>query len=199
MKKTLTAIVLILLLLSTSACSESGRKTSSPSETARLSAEQNEVSSAQAEASESPSQSEPVYAFEFKDIDGQTHKLSDYSGRPVYLRVWASWCGVCTSSLDKLNKLAGESKDFTVLTVVMPEISGEMSAENFTKWFKDLRYENIVVLLDPNAQVADDFGINAFPSQIMFDAEGHPVYGAVGLMSNDDIKKVMADIAKGLI
>jgi hypothetical protein len=50
-------------------------------------------------------------------------------------------------------------------------------------------------MLDPDAQIVYDFGINAFPSQIMFDAQGHIAYGVVGLMDAELIKQTMAQIA----
>ncbi len=138
-----------------------------------------------------------VYEFELTDLDGNVHKLSDYRGKPVYLRVWASWCSVCLSSLENLDKLAGEAEDFAVLSVVMPGYSGEMSAEDFSKWYKDFGYENLTVLLDPEAKIVSDFGINAFPSQIMFDAEGHIAYGVIGLMESELIEQTMEKIAAG--
>lgn len=138
---------------------------------------------------------EIIYEFEFTDIDGNVHKLSDYRGKPVYLRVWASWCGVCISSLDKLDQLADEAKDFVVLSVVMPSQGGELSAEKFTEWYNAFGYENLVVMLDNDAQIVRDFGINAFPSQIMFDAEGYIAYGVVGLMSSELITETMQKIA----
>ncbi len=138
---------------------------------------------------------ETVYEFEFTDIDGNVHKLSDYRGKPVYLRVWASWCGVCTSSLESFDKLAGEAEEFVILSVVMPSQGGELSAEDFTEWYKAFGYENLVVMFDNDAQIVRDYGINAFPSQIMFDAEGHIVYGMVGLMSSELITETMLKIA----
>jgi len=137
-----------------------------------------------------------AYEFEFADIDGNVHKLSDYRGKPVYLRVWASWCSVCTSSLDSFDKLAGEAENFVVLSVVMPSLSGELSAEKFTEWYNAFGYKNLVVMFDNDAQIVRDFGINAFPSQIIFDAEGNVLYGFAGLMSSDMITETMQRIAE---
>lgn len=197
MKKIITAITAVLIVLSLAACGNTNEpsKPTAQSTPAPLPTEQS--TAATAEVEESPSVEDIVYEFEFTDIDGNVHKLSDYRGKPVYLRVWASWCGVCMTSLGSLDELAGEAEDFAVLSVVMPGFSGEMNAEDFTKWYKDLGYKNLTVLLDPETQIVFDFGINAFPSQIMFDAEGHIVYGVVGVMENDLIKQTMQKIAAG--
>lgn len=201
MKKILIVTTAILMAVSLAACGTGdGPSATSPvvSTPEPLPTEQSTAATAEVtESAESPSVEDIVYEFELTDLDGNVHKLSDYAGKPVYLRVWASWCGVCMSSLGNLDELAAEAKDFVVLSVVMPDFSGEMNAEAFTKWYKELEYKNLTVLLDPEAQIVYDFGINAFPSQIMFDAEGHIVYGVVGLMESDLIKETMQKIAAG--
>ena len=198
MKKIMVILTALLMALSLAACG-TNQTTEKPAETATPSAADQaaETPGETPEATEEPSVEDVVYEFEFADMDGNVHKLSDYRGQAVYLRVWASWCGVCVSSLPDLNKLAGEDNDFVMLSVVMPDFGGEMSAEDFTKWYKDLGYTNVTVLFDPDAQVMYDFGINAFPSQIMFDAQGHIAYGVVGSMDTEQIKQVMAQIAAG--
>ena len=46
--------------------------------------------------------------FELKDMKGNTVKLSDYRGKKVYLKFWATWCGPCRQSMPELNKLVEE-------------------------------------------------------------------------------------------
>ncbi len=194
MKRYIVLIISVLLAAALTACSSGG----GPTVTAPVSTPQpTEQSTAASAEGEDQSIEDIVYKFEFSDLDGNVHKLSDYRGKPVYLRVWASWCGVCLSSLESLDTLAGEDNGFAVLSVVMPGLSGEKSAEDFTKWYKDFGYKNLTVLLDPDGQIVYDFGINAFPSQIMFDAEGHIAYGVVGLMDSDLIKQTMKQIVEG--
>ncbi len=196
MKRTILIMLSALLAISLAAC---GSNTKQPENTAANSPSVTASASAKATSentnSDSTESEEIVYEFEFADIDGNVHKLFDYRGKPVYLRVWASWCSVCTSSLDDFDKLSEDAEDFVILSVVMPSQSGELSAEEFTEWYKAFGYENIIVLLDNDAKIVRDFGINAFPSQIMFDAEGHIVYGMVGLLSGELITETMQRIA----
>ena len=46
--------------------------------------------------------------FTLKSMDGKTVKLSDYKGKKVYLKFWASWCGPCKQSMPELIELAGK-------------------------------------------------------------------------------------------
>lgn len=139
----------------------------------------------------------PPYSFEFEDVDGNVHKLSDYAGKPVYLEIWGTWCSVCMSSLPDLDAFAGEQHDFTVLSVVAPGASGEKNKEDFIKWYNEQEYKNLVVLIDEKWQILDDFGINAYPSIIIFDGSGVPVTGFAGLMPKETMLEVMQEVANG--
>ena len=135
------------------------------------------------------------YSFEFEDVDGNVHKLSDYAGKPVYLEVWGSWCSVCMSGLEDMNTFAGEDHDYYVLSVVFPEHAGEKTQADFITWFKELGYENLTVMFDNDLQIIKDFGIGGFPSNIFFDAQGNFAGGRVGQMTPDLIDQVMQDLA----
>ncbi len=139
----------------------------------------------------------PAYEFSFGDTSGIVHKLSDYKGKPVYLEIWGTWCSVCMSSLPDLDRFAGEDHDFTVLSVVFPDVAGEMSKDDFIEWFNGQNYKNLTVLLDDKAQIIGDFGITAFPSIIVFDSGGVPVTGFAGLMPQESIEEIMKQVAEG--
>ncbi len=61
----------------------------------------------------STSSQEAVKAPDFSVLDrnGNTVKLSNFSGKPVVLNFWATWCGPCKSELPAFNKLYGEYSD----------------------------------------------------------------------------------------
>ena len=74
-------------------------------------------------------------------------RLSDYKGKKVYLKFWASWCSICLASLpdtDEIAKDAGD--DYVVLTVVSPGHKGEQAEADFKNWYKGLDYKNFPVL-----------------------------------------------------
>ena len=75
-------------------------------------------------------------------VDGKTYRLSDYKGREVYLKFWASWCSICLASIpdtDEIAKDAGD--DYVVLTVVSPWTQGGQAEADFKNWYKGLDYK----------------------------------------------------------
>ena len=125
--------------------------------------------------------------FELKDLQGKSHKLSDYVGKKVYIKYWASWCSICLAGLGEVNTLAVQDKDFEVITIVSPSFRGEMKLEEFKKWFSGLEYKNITVLLDEKGIVASTYEVRGYPTSVFIGSDGVLVKTLPGHKSNDVI------------
>src|SRR5262245_12849030 len=65
-------------------------------------------------------------AFELQDLDGKTVALSDFAGKKVYVKFWATWCSICLGGLGEVEALNADQKDgIEVLTIVSPGYLGE--------------------------------------------------------------------------
>lgn len=126
--------------------------------------------------------------FELKDLQGTSHKLSDYAGKKVYIKFWASWCSICLAGLDEVNTLAKDNKDFTVITIVSPGFRGEKNSEDFIKWFNGLNYKNLTVLLDEGGKVSNQYGVRGYPTSVAIASDGTLVKTTLGQNSNEQIK-----------
>ena len=123
MKKTALILAVILVISVFAGCSaaqEAQSQDTQASDTQVQEAQSQDEEETQTQDEDSSS-NDMHYAFEFEDVDGNVHKLSDYEGKPVYLEVWGSWCSVCMSGLEDMNTFAGEDHDYYVLSVVFPE------------------------------------------------------------------------------
>ena len=47
----------------------------------------------------------PAIDFTLKDQYGNTHTLSDYKGKTVFLNFWATWCGPCRAEMPDIQKI----------------------------------------------------------------------------------------------
>lgn len=131
---------------------------------------------------------EEVPNFELTGVDGKTYRLSDYKGKKVYLKFWASWCSICLASLPDTDELAKEaSDDYVILTVVSPGQKGEQAEEAFKKWYQGLDYKDLPVLLDPSGQLLASYGVRSYPTQAFIDKEGKLVKIQPGFMDKETI------------
>ena len=74
---------------------------------------------------------------EFRDLDGRTHRLSDYLGKYILLDFWAFWCGPCRMSMPELKSLAeqyGDSVNFISLSEDPDEHWRKASEEHGISW-----------------------------------------------------------------
>jgi peptide methionine sulfoxide reductase msrA/msrB len=137
---------------------------------------------------------DPAPAFSLMNLDGETVALSDFEGRKVYVKYWASWCSICVGGLSEIDKLAGMNNDFEVITIVTPGYAGEKNAEDFKEWFATKGTENLTVLLDTDGTFAKEFGVRGFPTSAYIGSDGVLVKTAPGDVGNDKIAAAFGEI-----
>lgn len=176
MKKIFSIILAVVIVFSISACGK----------------ENSDSASSQNSGSNKESASEnPAPDFTLADISGKEHKLSDYKGKKVYIKFWASWCGPCLRSLPHTEKLAKEEKDFVVLTVASPGYGSEKPLEEFKAWYGNQGYKNMPVLLDEGGKIAARYNVRAYPTNVSINAKGEISEILPGALSEEQIKDFM--------
>ena len=105
------------------------------------------------------------------DLQGKVWRLADLRGRAVLLNFWATWCEPCRVEMPSLQQLA-EIYGADKLVVL---------AVNFREGPRRIRQYvqssgmNLPVLLDPDGEIARQWGANVFPTSILIDSDGKPV------------------------
>ena len=137
----------------------------------------------------------PAPDFSLQGVDGKTYKLSDFKGKKVYLKFWASWCSICLSTLADSDDLAKkEGQDYVVLSVVSPNHNGEKSTQDFKNWYRGLNYKHLPVLLDPDGKLLQDYGIRSYPSAAFIGSDGIVAKTHIGFMKKEEIQDELKKI-----
>ncbi len=112
--------------------------------------------------------------FTAQDHSGKMVKLSDYRGKVVLVRFWASWCETCKSEQPSLEDLAG---DVDVEDAVVLSLASDPSWDLVRK--KLPNGSNTKVLLDPPrsedsliGRIAEAYGVEKVPESFVIDREG---------------------------
>ena len=133
--------------------------------------------------------------FTLQSMDGKEVKLSDYKGKKVYLKFWASWCGPCRKSMPELMELAAKTdRDFEILSVIAPGLQGEKTIDQFPKWFEEQGYKDIPVLYDTKGAVFQDYQIRSIPTEYLIDSQGKIAKIQLGAISNADAEAAFAQM-----
>jgi len=106
--------------------------------------------------------------FALEDLDGNTVKLSYYTGQGVLLVFGTTWCPYCSKEIPELKKLYAKyrEKGFEILNIDIQE-----SKEKVSEYANEhkLPYK---VLLDKDAQVASMYGVRGIPTKVLINKDG---------------------------
>ncbi len=118
---------------------------------------------------------EPVVAntemidFELPDLAGNTHKLSDFKGKVIFLNFWATWCKPCEEEMPSMQVLSDNLSSFPFVIVAV-SIDND-SPENVEKFVKKYGL-TFPVLHDRRGKVKEIFKTTGVPETFIIDHNG---------------------------
>lgn len=110
--------------------------------------------------------------FTARTAEGKTFALERLRGKYVLLDFWGSWCGPCLSGFPQMKARHRSHKDR--LTIV-----GIACRDNKAAWLKAIQEQELpwTQLLDsPEAALANQYGVSAYPTKILIDPQGTLLY-----------------------
>jgi thiol-disulfide isomerase/thioredoxin len=72
---------------------------------------------------------------------GETFKIGDFAGKPVYIETFATWCPNCQKQLTAIQEASGSVSDVTFIAL---SIEGDISNEALAMYADDNQFANIV-------------------------------------------------------
>jgi thiol-disulfide isomerase/thioredoxin len=129
----------------------------------------------------------PAFSFPALGHSGQRVSLGAYSGKPVIVNFFASWCTPCKQETPLLAKFY-RTEQAKVALVGLDENDVLGNAMSFTRT-NDVSYP---VGFDPQFSAADAYGVDALPQTFFLNAKHHIVDRIFGAVTLTDLSKGIA-------
>ena len=116
----------------------------------------------------------------FDTPDGGTVSLAKFSGVPVLVNLWATWCAPCVKELPTLDKLAAAHRvDGQLGVIAISQDSGPQAS--VAAFLNKLNARDLGAYHDPKMALSAALGPDTvLPTTILYDATGHEVWRYVG-------------------
>ena len=134
--------------------------------------------------------------FTVYDAEGNAVKLSDFSGKPVVINFWATWCGYCVREMPAFEKIAAEYSDEVVFMMINVTDGQKETKEEALAFIEEKGY-TFPVYYDTSGNAVDTFGIRGIPLSLFIDADGNLVTYANASLSAEMLEKAIGYIYEG--
>ncbi|GAB7220558.1 DsbE family thiol:disulfide interchange protein [Vibrio comitans] len=115
----------------------------------------------------------PVFKLEDLETEGLQHDQAIFTGQPLLLNVWATWCPTCYAEHQYLNELSAQG-------VKIIGLNYKDDRGKAIKWLRELGNPYMVSLFDGRGMLGLDLGVYGAPETFLIDANGVIRYRHVG-------------------
>lgn len=123
---------------------------------------------------------EPLPDFTFTDPQGNKATLAKFSGRPILVNLWATFCGPCIIEMPQLDQLtATYAKDRLAVITISQDSAGP---EKVTAFFAKNHFASLEPWLDPENNFGFHYATGLLPTSVLYTADGREVARVTGAM-----------------
>lgn len=142
-----------------------------------------------------------IIDFTLTDQYGNTHTLSDYKGKTVFLNFWATWCGPCRAEMPSIQRIyesyqKNNDDSVVILGIAAPGYGGEKSTEEIKDFLKQNGY-TYPVLMDQKGRTFTQYGVYSYPTTFMINRDGKIFGYASGQLSESTMKSIIQQTING--
>jgi len=121
------------------------------------------------------------YTFSVKTVDGENLSLSEFKGKTVFIYYWATYCGICVSSLPNIQNLWESFRDRD--DIVFLFVSKDATAQPVRKLMKEQNFDFPVYLRQANSK---EFSAAGIPVAYLVNQNGEILFRHSGRAAWDD-------------
>ena len=122
----------------------------------------------------------------FIDAKNQQLNLNNYRGKVIILNFWASWCAPCKKEMPSLDLL--QSNENLDNLKIFPINIGQDDLTKASKFFEDLKIENLELYFDSSITLAKTFALRGIPTSILINKNGLEFARIIGSIDFEDEK-----------
>jgi thiol-disulfide isomerase/thioredoxin len=138
-----------------------------------------------------PESGQPLPNLTFSTLDGRTVQLSAFTGKPIVVNLWATWCPPCGREMPVLHKAQVERQDIHFVFLNQGEDPLTVS-----RWLQAEHLPLHNVLIDELRQASATFQQQGYPTTLFFDAKGTLVSRRIGELSAATLAERLRQLAQ---
>lgn len=128
-------------------------------------------------------------AVQFTDIDGESHQLADYQGKPVLMIFWATDCPGCIQEIPDLIALHEEYGD----KLAMVGVAMSYDHPDHIRTMREQKGLPYLITWDENNEISQAFGnVRVTPTHFLANPEGDIIMRKIGVMDKQTIRDKLA-------
>lgn len=125
-------------------------------------------------------------------LDGEPVALDDFSGKPMMVNFWATYCPPCLEEMPVIQDYAHRYENELVVLAINP---GE--EEHVVRSFIDQHGFELTFLLNPTNTIARQYRVFGFPTTLFFDEAGEVVATHIGELDSELIDRYLLKLGLG--
>ena len=130
-----------------------------------------------------------------QDLDGNRLTFGEISsGKPVYIKFWATWCGTCLKQMPHFQQATEKYKNDMDIISINIDINEDL--QNIEKVKQEFSL-SAPIFLDIAGELGQQLGFQGTPFHILLDKQGNIAYR--GHKADETLNTALAEVATGAV